>query len=283
MQVKQELLPKPKDWHQQLLIELLSSPLVKSRVGSAFTSIGHLLKFNLTESFPVTTAKKLFFGQVKRELYCFLKGQTSQKDLRAAGVTIWDDDLKRAQANDIGPIYGYQWRKWPDGKVNGFDQLRFAIDELKRTNGQTRRAVVSAWNAPQVLSQEAVLPPCHVLFQFNIVDSTLYTDVYQRSADVFLGLPFDVASFAIMSKLVANELNWKADMQPITNEVLNYHISNLHLYKAHKEAAEQELSNMPINSKAWLSCSASVDSFQHETCLLKNYFENRVIKAPLLT
>ena len=111
MQAKQEV--QSKDWHQQLLADLIRSPLVSTRVGFAFTSIGHLLKFNLTECFPATTAKKLFFGQVKREMHCFLKGQTSKADLHAAGVTIWDDDMERKQVEDIGPIYGYQWRRWP--------------------------------------------------------------------------------------------------------------------------------------------------------------------------
>lgn len=269
-----------KDWHQRLLADLIVSPLVSTRVGFAFTSIGHLLKFNLTECFPATTAKKLFFEQVKRELYCFLKGQTSKADLHAAGVTIWDDDLKRAKANDIGPIYGHQWRNWGGWMGHGFDQFRWAINELKQTQGNSRRAIVSAWNAPQVLSSEAVLPPCHVLFQFNIIGNTLYTDVYQRSADAFLGLPFDVASYAIISRLVLNELS----ELKVFNEVLNYHIANLHLYEAHKEAAEQELSNIPSNATAKLDCmSMTVDTFQHGCCTLLNYFENRIIKAPLLT
>lgn len=281
MQARQEHF---KDWHQQLIAALFKSPLVKTRVGFAFTSIGHLIKFDLKE-FPATKAKKLFFEQVKRELYCFLKGQTSAKDLHAAGVTIWDADLKKANKDSIGPIYGYQWRKWPlygnympfgfNQHGNTFDQLRWAIDELKRTHGQSRRAIVSAWNAPQVLSSAALLPPCHVLFQFNIINDTLYTDVFQRSADVFLGLPFDVASFAILSNLVANELN-------IENEKLNYHISNLHLYKEHTDAAKQELMNEPSDCKPFLLCNDTVDTFHYSQCELKNYTENRIIKAKLL-
>jgi len=282
MRAKQEA--PNKDWHQQLLADLTRSPLVLTRVGFAFTSIGHLLKFNLTDNFPATAAKKLFFGQVKRELYCFLKGQTSKADLHAAGVTIWDDDMKRAGVEDIGKIYGYQWRKWPI-RINqmnehpfNFDQLRWAINELKATNGTSRRAVVSTWNCGHI--SLAVLPPCHVLFQFNIIGNTLYTDVYQRSADAFLGLPFDVASYAIISRLVLNELS----ELKVFNEVLNYHIANLHLYEAHKQAAEQELSNTPSDSTAELITSGmTIDTFDYNKCTLINYFENRIIKAPLLT
>jgi thymidylate synthase len=285
MQVKQEV--QNKDWHQQALVGLLKSPLVSTRVGFAFTSIGHLFKFDLSHEFPATKAKKLFYEQVKRELYCFLKGQTSKADLHAAGVVIWDADMKRANAESIGPIYGHQWRNW-GGNINtnkdGFDQLRWAVDELIRTNGQTRRAVVSAWNAPQVLSNDAVLPPCHVLFQFNIINNTLYTDVYQRSADAFLGLPFDVATFATISSLVANELNLRAVADPVTNEVLNYHVSNLHLYKAHLDAAKEEINNKPSVCRPYINThNCTVDTFHYNLCDLNNYLETRIIKAPLLT
>ena len=275
MQAKQEHYKL--DWHQEVLSNLLQSPTIQTRLGSAFVSVGHLLKFDLTDSFPVTTAKKLFFGQVKRELYCFLKGQTSKDDLHKAGVTIWDADLDRANAEDIGPIYGWQWRKG----FNGHDQLGWAVDELIITRGLTRRAIVSAWNPVEVLQPPAILPPCHVLFQFNIVNDTLFTDVYQRSADAFLGLPFDVASFAIMSRLVANELN-VASLK-INKEKLNYHISNLHLYKAHELAAIEELNNKASSEKPRLECYDGIDTFQFTACELRGYNENRIIKAKLLT
>lgn len=284
MQAKQERFKL--DWHQQVLSDLLKEPTQETRVGSAFISIGHLLKFNLSNSFPVTTAKKLFFGQVKRELYCFLKGQTSAADLHAAGVTIWDDDMKRKGVDNIGPIYGAQWRFWEVYDNTGwrfdFDQLRFAIDELMKTQGMSRRALVSAWNAPQVLSDAAVLPPCHVLFQFNIVGTTLYTDVYQRSADAFLGLPFDVATFGIISKLVFNEL--LCNGFKLEKEQLNYHIANLHLYKAHEDAAIEELNNIPSNEKPVLFVTnMTIDTFDYNICKLIGYEENRIIKAKLLT
>jgi len=280
-----------KDWHQEELARLLQSPLVKTRVGFAHTRVGHMFRFDLCQSFPVTTAKKLFFDQVKRELYCFLKGQTSRADLHKAGVKIWDADMDRKGVNDIGPIYGAQWRNW-GGEIGilkgsmfdnkGFDQLRWAIDELLRSDLTSRRAIVSAWNAPEVLGPAAVLPPCHILFQFNVVADVFYIDVYQRSADVFLGLPFDVASFAIMAQLVLNEIQ-KYYPHITFGCVLNYHVSNLHLYAEHVDAAKAELANDPSGECPELICTDTVDTFSYSRCHLLGYKEDRIINAKLLT
>lgn len=268
---------------------MVGAPLVETRVGPAHTTVGHLLKFDLTDTFPATRAKRLAFGQVARELDCFLKGETSMEQLHAKGVHIWDNDMARAGRNDIGPIYGWQWRHWGASRIDeirnathqGFDQLRYAIDELKATGGTSRRAIVSAWNAPEVLSPASVLPPCHVLFQFNMVGWNLYTDVYQRSADAFLGLPFDVASFSILSRLVANEL-WMSGLK-VATETLNYHVANMHLYQAHVEAAEEELANDPSWPPQLYAAGMTVDNFTHKGVKLINYQENRIIKAKLLT
>lgn len=272
-------------------MQLIKAPLVETRLGPSFTSIGHLLKFDLTANFPATMAKKLFFKQVSRELYCFLKGYTSKADLHAHGVRIWDKNMEEAGLSDIGPIYGWQWRRWGANRFQelrhlpgngGFDQLRFAINELIKSGGTSRRALVSAWNPPEVLAPYSALPPCHVLFQFNVVNDTMYTDVYQRSADAFLGLPFDVASFAVLSRLVSNELT-KSGFAPL-KEVLNYHVSNMHLYLEHEPAASQEIANEPSETVPLLTTyDSTVDTFHYDRCELLNYAENRVIKAKLLT
>lgn len=259
------------DWHKEVLIKLLRAPILPTRLGPAYTSIGHLLKFDLSRyGFPVTQAKKLMFDQVKRELYCFLKGYTSKKDLHTHGVKIWDNDFKKTGLNDLGPVYGWQWRNW-DG---GHDQIHAAITELKM-NKYTRRAIVTAWNPTDFIDQATILPPCHVLFQFNICGRYLYTDVYQRSADAFLGLPFDVACFGIITQLMLNELN-------MAQGFINYHISNLHLYSAHGDAAREEISNKHGHDHVKLICNKGFDNFHYNDCWLEDYNETRIIKAKLL-
>lgn len=261
------------DWHKKTLVKLMQAPILPTRLGPAYTSIGHLLKFDLSKhGFPATQAKKLMFDQVKRELYCFLKGYTSKADFHAHGVKIWDNDFKKSGKDDLGKVYGRQWRYWDEWH----DQIGAAIREL-RMNKFTRRALVTAWNPTDFMDENnpVLLPPCHVLFQFNICGKYLYTDVYQRSADAFLGLPFDVACFAIITQLMLNELN-------MTEGFINYHISNLHLYTAHGEAAREEIANVESQDHVRLHCLQGFDTFHYKDCWLENYNETRVIKAPLL-
>lgn len=269
--VKPKKMQRKNDWHKNVLIKLMQAPILPTRLGPAYTSIGHLLKFDLSRNgFPATQAKKLMFDQVKRELYCFLKGYTSKADLHEHGVKIWDNDFEKTGLNDLGRVYGWQWRFWE----GWHDQLGAAVRELKM-NKYTRRAIVSAWNPADFMNYPIVLPPCHVMFQFNICGRILYTDVYQRSADAFLGLPFDVACFAVINKLMLNELN-------MSEGFLNYHISNLHLYTAHGDAAREEISNQEGRDHVRLVCKQGFDNFHYNTCWLENYNETRIIKAPLL-
>lgn len=259
------------DWHQKLLIKLMQAPVQLTRLGPAYTSIGHLIKFDLYKNgFPVTQAKKLMFDQVKRELYCFLQGYTSKQNLHTHGVKIWDNDFEKSGRNDLGKVYGWQWRFW-----NGWhDQIQAAVFELQK-NKFSRRAIVTAWNPTDFVESKAILPPCHVMFQFNICGKYLYTDVFQRSADAFLGLPFDVACFGIITQLMLNELN-------MSRGYINYHISNLHLYTAHGPAAREEISHTPSKSFVRLHCPQRFDNFHYIDCWLQNYNESRIIKAPLL-
>lgn len=257
MQAKQEQFF---DWHQQLIVELLKAPLVKSRSGLAFTSIGHLLKFDLTKEFPATKAKRLQFDTVARELYCFLKGYNTREQFHAHGLHIWDANMDAIMEDNIGDVYGKVWRD--ASPYEYIDQLKDAIDLLKKSP-ETRRALVSGWDIFR--TPQAPVPSCHCMFQFNIVDGILYTDVYQRSADLFLGLPFDVAEYAILSRLVANELG-------LSEERLNYHIANLHLYHDHFDAALQELTTTAETCAPYIDClSMTVDDFDYNKIELNAY------------
>lgn len=271
--VKLIMMQRKNDWHKDVLIKLMRAPIIPTRLGPAYTSIGHLLKFDLSRNgFPATQAKKLMFDQVKRELYCFLKGYTTKAELHKHGVKIWDNDFKKSGLDSLGKVYGWQWRLW-----NGWhDQIGAAIREL-RMNKYTRRAIVTAWNPTDFMDDEQpiILPPCHVLFQFNICGRYLYVDVYQRSADAFLGLPFDVACFAVITQLMLNELN-------MANGFINYHIGNLHLYTAHADAAREEISNIEGHDHVHLNCKQGFDNFHYNDCWLENYNETRIIKAKLL-
>jgi thymidylate synthase len=263
------------DWHQQLLIELLKSPTVKTRRGLAFTSVGHLLKFDLTKEFPVTKAKKLFFDTVARELFCFLKGRTDKKFLHEHGVHIWDANFESGKTDNLGKVYGAAWRVWIDYSLwQPVDQLQTAVNILKE-NSSSRKAIVTSWDP--AMNYESGFAPCHVMFQFNIVDDVLHCDVFQRSSDVFLGLPFDVASYAILTRLVNNELGQY-------KEQLNYHITNLHLYKAHRDAATLEIVTDQVECSPLLYCEGKgINNFDYNKCKLGGYPETiKSIKAKLL-
>lgn len=150
------------------------------------------MRFNLQEGFPLITTKKLHVKSIIHELLWFLKGSTNIQYLKENGVTIWDEWAD--EKGELGPIYGYQWRSWPDYNGGHIDQISQLIEELKR-NPNSRRLIVSAWNVAQL--KEMRLPPCHILFQFYVADGKLSCQLYQRSADIFLGVPFNIASYAL--------------------------------------------------------------------------------------
>ena len=254
-----------KDWLQTTLQKLIKCEIYDTRAGKARVFIGWHKKFNLN-NFPATTSKKLNIDQVSKELYCFLNKIEKKKDLNNIGVFIWDKNIEDSGMDGIGRNYGIQWRSWN----NSIDQLRNAIDLLKE-DSNSRRAVVSAWNPAEL--NLACLPSCHILFQFNIIGKTLYTSVYQRSADAFLGLPFDIASYAILTKLVSNELN-------IKKSVLSYYVSNLHLYENHYEQAI-ECIGLLANKYPKLILNDNIDSFNYNNVILKNYTYNKFIKAKM--
>lgn len=254
------------DWHQKIVKEIITLSLSQSRNGLVRVKIGHHFKFDLSKGFPATTAKKLHIELVAKELQCFLRVTQTKKDFHDLDVHIWDKDMERMGMNSLGPIYGENWRNW----FGGVDQLRNTIERLKQ-DPTTRRAVITNWN-PTYL-HFCVLPPCPIIFQFNILHKKLYTSVYQRSADLFLGLPFDIAQYAIISRLVANELE-------LEEANLDYHISNLHLYETHLAAAQMEL-KLKSHTYPTLILGSTIDTFSWEHVYLENYNYSAIIKATL--
>jgi thymidylate synthase len=186
--------------YQDLLERILSDGAEKTdRTGTGTLSVfGHQMRFNLSAGFPMLTTKRLPLKAIVHELLWFLKGDTNIKYLRDNGVTIWDE---WADANgDLGPVYGHQWRSWPTADGRSIDQIANVIDMIKRTP-DSRRLIVTAWNPADV--EKMALPPCHLLFQFYVANGKLSCQLYQRSADVFLGVPFNIASYALLTMMVA--------------------------------------------------------------------------------
>ena len=194
---------------------------------------GRQMRFDLEEGFPLLTTKRLHVRSIIIELLWFLRGDTNIAWLKENGVSIWDD---WADANgDLGPVYGKQWRSWaaPDGRA--IDQVRWVLDEI-RTNPNSRRLIVSAWNPAEV--NDMALPPCHCLFQFNVINGRLNCQLYQRSADVFLGVPFNIASYALLTHMMARATGLRAGEFVHT-------FGDTHLYLNHLEQAELQLTREP--------------------------------------
>lgn len=206
----------------------------EDRTGTGTVSVfGHQMRFNLAEGFPVVTTKKLHLRSIIHELLWFLRGDTNIGYLRDNGVSIWDE-WADAEGN-LGPVYGHQWRHWqgPDGQA--FDQMRWLVDEISR-NPDSRRLVVSAWNVADL--PKMALQPCHALFQFHVAQGKLSCQLYQRSADIFLGVPFNIASYALLTHLVA-----QASGLGVGDFV--HTLGDAHLYSNHLEQAREQLARSP--------------------------------------
>ena len=205
------------------------------RTGTGTLSVfGHQMRFNLADGFPLVTTKKLHLRSIIHELLWFLRGETNTAYLRDNGVTIWDE---WAYGNgDLGPVYGAQWRSWPAPDGAHIDQMRQALD-LIRSNPDSRRIIVSAWNVAEL--PKMALAPCHALFQFWVADGRLSCQLYQRSADIFLGVPFNIASYALLTHLVAAQ----SDLEP--GDFI-WTGGDCHLYLNHLEQADEQLSRQPL-------------------------------------
>lgn len=204
------------------------------RTGTGTISVfGHQMRFDLSEGFPCLTTKKLHLRSIIHELLWFLKGDTNIAYLKENGVRIWDEWAD--ENGELGPVYGYQWRSWPAPNGGSVDQISHLIQQIK-TNPDSRRLIVSAWN-PALVDQMA-LPPCHALFQFYVADGKLSCQLYQRSADIFLGVPFNIASYALLTHMMAQV----CDLQP--GEFIHT-LGDAHLYLNHLEQAELQLTREP--------------------------------------
>ena len=218
-----------------LLHRILEEGKVKTdRTGTGTKSIfGHQMRFNLEDGFPVLTTKKLHLKSIIYELLWFLKGDTNVKYLQEHGVSIWNEWAD--ENGDLGPVYGHQWRSWPDHRGGTIDQIQNVIDLIKH-HPDSRRMLVTAWNPADI--SEMALPPCHCLFQFYVADGRLSLQLYQRSADTFLGVPFNIASYALLLQMMAQVTGLKAgDFIHTTGDT--------HLYLNHIEQAKLQLTRTP--------------------------------------
>ena len=242
------------------------------RTGTGTLSVfGYQMRFDLSQGFPAITTKKLHFKSIIHELLWFLQGSTNIGYLKENGVTIWDEWAD--ENGDLGPVYGAQWRSWPtpDGQV--IDQIKNAVHQL-RTNPDSRRIIVSAWN-PGLINSMA-LPPCHALFQFYVADGRLSCQLYQRSADVFLGVPFNIASYALLTTMLAQVVGLQVGEFVHT-------FGDAHLYLNHLNQAETQLSRDPL-SLPQLHLNPSIkeiDDFRFEHIEIRGYQSHPGIKAPI--
>ncbi len=205
------------------------------RTGTGTLSVfGHQMRFDLAEGFPLLTTKRLHLKSIVHELLWFLRGETNVRYLHEQGVSIWDEWADGD--GELGPIYGYQWRSWPTPEGGHIDQLAAVLDELRR-NPDSRRLVVSAWNVADL--ERMALPPCHMVFQFHVADGRLSCLLYQRSADVFLGVPFNIASYALLTHLVARATGLEPGEFIWTG-------GDCHLYRNHLEQARLQLTREPF-------------------------------------
>lgn len=240
------------------------------RTGTGTYSVfGHQMRFNLEEGFPVVTTKKVHLRSIIHELLWFLKGDTNIKYLKDNGVSIWDEWAD--ENGNLGPVYGYQWRSWhaPDGRV--IDQISNVVDQIKN-NPNSRRLIVTAWNPADVDSM--ALPPCHAFFQFYVAEGKLSCQLYQRSADIFLGVPFNIASYALLTMMMAQVCDLKAGEFVHT-------LGDAHLYSNHIEQAKLQISRdlrplptMKINPEV-----KNIFDFTYEDFELLNYDPHPHIKA----
>lgn len=255
----------------ELLEDILSNGVDKSdRTGVGTRSVfGRQVRFDLQKGFPLLTTKKVHLKSIIYELLWFLKGDTNVKYLQEHNVRIWNEWAK--EDGSLGPIYGRQWRSWPDGSKDGIDQIQQAIDAINH-NPDSRRIVVSAWNVAEL--EEMQLNPCHVMFQFYVAEGKLSCQLYQRSADVFLGVPFNIASYSLLTMMIAQVCDLEA------GEFVHTY-GDLHLYQNHFEQARLQLTRKPKSLPKMLINQdiKNIDQFSFDDFQLLNYDPHPPIKA----
>jgi thymidylate synthase len=256
-----------------LLTRVLDEGTTKSdRTGTGTLSVfGHQMRFDLAEGFPAVTTKRLHMRSVTGELLWFLRGATNVGWLQERGISIWDEWAD--EAGELGPVYGHQWRSWPTPDGRSVDQIAAVVEQI-RTNPDSRRHIVSAWNVGDL--EAMALPPCHALFQFYVADGRLSCQLYQRSGDVFLGVPFNIASYAMLTMMVAQV----CDLEPGD---FVHTLGDAHLYLNHLDQARLQLTREPrplprlqLNPER-----RSIDAFDLADLELVGYDPHPGIKAPI--
>jgi thymidylate synthase len=259
-------------YHDLLRLVLDQGSDRDDRTGTGTRSIfGHQMRFDLSAGFPALTTKKLHLRSIIHELLWFLKGDTNIAYLKANGVSIWDEWAD--ENGDLGPVYGAQWRSWPAPDGTTIDQIAGVVRQIE-TNPSSRRHIVSAWNPAEV--DNMALPPCHCLFQFYVADGRLSCQLYQRSADIFLGVPFNIASYALLTMMVAQVTGLKPGDFVHT-------LGDAHLYRNHFDQAHQQLSREPRALPVMRINPDVTDlfAFTYEDFTLENYDPHPAISAPI--
>ena len=259
--------------YHDLMKEVLAKGTQKSdRTGTGTISVfGHQMRFNLAEGFPMVTTKKLHLKSIIYELLWFLKGSTNNNWLKERGVSIWNEWA--APDGELGPIYGYQWRSWPAPNGKHIDQISEVVESIKK-NPDSRRIIVSAWNVADI--PHMALAPCHAFFQFYVADGKLSCQLYQRSADIFLGVPFNIASYALLTHMMAQQCNLEVGDFIWTG-------GDCHLYSNHLEQVDLQLSRdfFPLPKLNILRKPDSIFDYEFEDFEILGYESHPHIKAPV--
>ena len=268
--------PPPSEHPEQQYLGLLADVLEngvrrEDRTGTGTLGVfGRQIRFDLAQGFPLLTTKRLHLKSIVYELLWFLRGDTNVRWLQERGVSIWDEWAD--EAGELGPVYGKQWRSWatPDGRV--IDQIAKVVEQI-RTRPESRRHIVTAWNPADV--DDMALPPCHCLFQFFVAEGRLSCQLYQRSADLFLGVPFNIASYALLTMMVAKVTGLKP------GEFV-HSFGDLHLYLNHLDQAKEQLDRQPYPFPAMiLKPRDDLFAFEYEDFTLEGYQAHPAIKAPI--
>lgn len=258
--------------YEDLLRHVLENGTPKSdRTGTGTRSVfGHQLRFPLDQAFPLITTKRVHFRSIAVELLWFLRGDSNARWLQERGVKIWDEWAD--ETGDLGPVYGVQWRSWPTPDGQHIDQIEQVLETL-RTNPDSRRMIVSAWNVAEL--DKMALAPCHAMFQFYVADGRLSCQLYQRSADLFLGVPFNIASYALLTHMVAQQVGLEVGDFVWTG-------GDCHIYDNHVEQVTEQLSREVLAfPQLKIDAAPSLYEYEYEQFQLVNYEHHPAIKAPV--
>ncbi len=261
-----------KQYHQLLEHVLEHGVKKEDRTGTGTISVfGYQMRFNLNDGFPLLTTKKVHTKSIIHELLWFLKGETNIRYLTENGVSIWNEWAD--ENGELGPVYGSQWRSWPDSNGKKIDQIKNVVDQIKK-NPNSRRLIVSAWNVAEV--DKMKLPPCHTFFQFYTANNKLSCQLYQRSADIFLGVPFNIASYALLTMMVAQVCN--LGVGEFIHTLGDAHIYTNHIEQVNLQLSREirDLPQMKINPN-----KKDIFSFDYSDFELENYNPHPAIKAPV--